>query len=92
MADSMAERMISLGSCFSSNTSLKANANSFFIINLLPEYLYYTQKSGGCPLFDAFGIGTTTTYGILAYKLKRCKDLQSEFPYSRRRKEFYKRL
>jgi hypothetical protein len=89
---------------------LKANANSFFIINLLPETsfslfhlnnsgvgvctsifaahapllplftekMYYTQKSGGCPLFDAFGIGITTTEPILTYKRKRCKDLQED--------------
>ena len=42
-----------------------------------PRNLYYTQKSGGRPLFDAFGIGTTITIKILAYKRKSCKDLTS---------------
>jgi hypothetical protein len=38
---------------------LKARANSFFILYLLPRnmFLDYMQKSGGCPLFGACGIG-----------------------------------
>jgi len=55
--------------------SLKANANSFFIIQPAPRNLYYTQKSGGHPLFGAFDIGITDTQRILAYNLKSCKDL-----------------
>src|SRR5208337_254734 len=58
MADSIAERMISLGNCFSSRTSLNARANSFFMRNLLPRksVSYNMQKSGGCPLFGACDI------------------------------------
>ncbi|MFL7870949.1 MAG: hypothetical protein AB8I58_19125, partial [Anaerolineales bacterium] len=43
-------------SCLSSSTSLKARANSLFVMLFLLHIVLYKQKSGGCPLFDAFGI------------------------------------
>src|SRR5258707_8598540 len=63
MADSMAPRMMSFDSCFSSSTSLKARANSFFVMldRSVSFYNYcalavYKQKSGGYPLLGDFDI------------------------------------
>ncbi len=67
-----ASKMVSLGSPFSSRTSLKASTNSFFMPELLQNLLfYYKQKSGDNPLFDGNNKACTYLEILSCFKISR---------------------